>query len=184
MSISEENRFVFKQRFRDPMELLITQEHTGFALMMIALPLLERYIRGRRNLGDISPLPDAFFEELRYLFPEISDLEGGRTFWQAFRHGIVHQATFSLKGRGKKTFSGYLGFQDLNGQPLVIHKGIQEFYCMVDPIVFARTVLAHIEQDLGAFNLADTKHPIAMVGELPTGAISIQIDLRRRIRPN
>jgi hypothetical protein len=54
---------------------------------------------------------------------------------------------------------------------------------MVDPIVCLRVLLlSRSRRSSEAFNSADFKHPIAMVGELPSGALTIQIDLKRRIR--
>ena len=60
MPNTESDRVIFKQRFREPVEILIEKEHTGFALMMIAMPLIERLLRGRCKIGDQMKLPSEF----------------------------------------------------------------------------------------------------------------------------
>ena len=169
MPLTESDRAIFKQRFRVPIELLIEVEHTGFALMIIAIPLIERLLRGRCKIGDNPRLPTIFHDELCRLFPALGDAAGARAFWQAFRNGILHQATFSLKDPDGAEFSGYVGFAALpQGNPIVVHRSETpwQFSCLVDPIAFARAVLDEVEKDLQTFQDAEPeKHPIAAVIE-------------------
>lgn len=163
MPVKESDRVIFTQRFREPIEILIDKEHTGFALMMITLPLLERLLRGRCNIRDRN-LSSAFYGELHKVFPALGDGEGAGAFWQAFRNGILHQATFSLKSR-EVQFSGCVGFTALPpGTPIVLRRSTGHFFCLVDPVAFARSVLDEVENDLQTFQDAEPDmHPIAFV---------------------
>jgi len=183
MSLTEADREIFRQRFKEPIELLITREHTGFALMMIALPLLERLLRGRSHSKDVRGLSELFHRELLDVFPALEDVKGAKAFWQSFRHGILHQATFSLKRPGHKEqdFSGIIGFEQLSGPAVALRRSDnpEHIVCMVDPVAFAREVLAEVESDLETFaNAEPDRHPIAFVENLSGGVYSFLIPLK------
>jgi len=137
MALTEADRETFRQRFKEPIELLIRRKHSGFALMMITLPLLERFLRGRSHLKDDS-LSEPFYAELFKVFPALQDVKGAKAFWQSFRHGILHQATFSLKPAGSqdRIFSGVIGFEELSGPAVALHRSgdAEHIVCMVDPV--------------------------------------------------
>lgn len=183
MSLTEVDREIFRQRFTDPVEALIPRKHSGFALMMITLPLLERLLRGRSHLKDVQGLNELFHSELFKVFPALEDVKGTKAFWQSFRHGILHQATFSLKrpGRDDRVFSGIIGFEELSGPAVKLHRSgdLEHIVCMVDPVAFARTVLAEVESDLETFHTAEPdKHPIVSVENRTGGVYSILIPLK------
>src|SRR6266436_2564391 len=150
MSITEADRETFRRRFKEPVELLITRKHSGFALMMITLPLLERLLRGRSYLKDAVRLTELFHTKFLKIFPGLGDVNGAKAFWQCFRHGILHQATFSLKRADGAGFSGIIGFEELSGRAVAIQRSgdPEHIVCTVDPVAFARTVLAEVESDL------------------------------------
>jgi len=182
MSLTEADRETFRQRFKEPIELLITRKHSGFALMMITLPLLERFLRGRAHLKD-DWLTEPFYAELLDVFPALEDVKGAKAFWQSFRHGILHQATFSLKRPGHKEqdFSGIIGFEQLSGPAVALRRSDnpEHIVCMVDPVAFAREVLAEVESDLETFaNAEPDRHPIAFVENLSGGVYSFLIPLK------
>jgi hypothetical protein len=181
MSQTKFDRETFRQWFKEPMDLLIARKHTGFALMMIALPLLERLLRGRSDLKDES-LNEQFYSELLKVFPTLEDVKGARALWQSFRHGILHQASFSLKRAGSTAdFSGIIGFQELSGPAIALRRSgdPEHLSCMVDPVAFARAVLDEVESDLETFQNADpVKHPMAIVERLSSGVLSINIPLK------
>lgn len=180
MSITEADRETFRRRFKEPVELLITRKHSGFALMMITLPLLERFLRGRSHLKD-APLTKPFYEELFKVFPALQDVKGAKALWQCFRHGILHQATFSLKRAKGADFSGVIGFEELSGRSVALRRSgdPEHIVCTVDPVAFARTVLAEVESDLETFQTADPdEHPIVPVGDLSNGLYSFLIPLK------
>jgi hypothetical protein len=179
MLITEADRETFRRRFKEPVELLITREHGGFALMMITLPLLERLLRGRSHLKD-APLTEPFYAELFKVFPALKDVKGAKALWQCFRNGILHQATFSLKRARRGGFSGVIGFEELSGRAVALQRSEdpEHLVCTVDPIAFARTVLAEVESDLETFQTADSDaHPIVSVVNLSGGVYSFLIPL-------
>lgn len=181
MSITEADRETFRRRFKEPIELLITHKHSGFALMMVTLPLLERLLRGRSHLGD-DRLDDSFYTELFKVFPVLQDVKGAEALWQSFRNGILHQATFSLKRmRESADFSGIVGLEQLSGSAVALQRSgdPEHIVCMVDPIAFARAVLAEVESDLETFQGAEPdKHPMAFVPNQSGAVYSILIPLR------
>ena len=180
MSITEADRETFRRRFKEPVELLITQKHSGFALMMITLPLLERLLRGRSHLKD-APLTEPFYTELFTVFPALQDVKGAKALWQCFRNGILHQATFSLKRPDGAGFSGVIGFEELSGRAVAIQRSgdPEHVVCTVDPVAFARTVLAKVEGDLETFQTADPdEHPIGLARDLSEGVYSFLIPLK------
>ena len=178
MSQTEFDRENFRQWFKEPIDLLAVREHTGFALMMVALPILERFLRGRCGLKD-KRLATPFYGELLKVFPTLKDVKGARLFWQSFRNGILHHATFSLKrAEGLADFSGVVGFQKLSGSAVMLRRSgnPEHLTCVVDPIAFARVVLAEVDSDLETFISADSvKHPIATVATLSREVFSVII---------
>ena len=71
---------------------------------MISFPVLERLVRGKSNAADNRLSKESrFWEALTDCFPELRDPPSGtfqnvaQVFWQGFRNGILHQATFSTK---------------------------------------------------------------------------------------
>jgi hypothetical protein len=178
MPITESDRTIFKQWFREPIEFLIAKEHTGFAVMMIAIPLIERLLRRRCKIGD-QHWTDAFYDELYRVFPSLGDGAGAREFWQAFRNGILHQATLSLKGPRGAEFSGTVGFKALPpGTPIMLQRSPEHLSCWVDPVAFARSVLNEVENDFQTFQEAEPeKHPIAFATE-PGWILSFSIKTR------
>jgi hypothetical protein len=181
MSITEADREAFRRRFKEPVELLIARKHSGFALMMITLPLLERFLRGRSHLKGAARLTELFHIEFFKVFPALGDVNGARAFWQCFRHGILHQATFSLKRADGAGFSGVIGFEELSGRAIALQRSgdPEHIVCTVDPVAFARIVLAEVESDLETFQTADPdEHPIVLAGNLSDGVYSFLIPLK------
>ena len=178
--ITEAERESFRQQFKEPIELLIARKQSEFALMMITLPLVERLLRGRFQLKDGS-LSEPFYAGLCQLFPELREVKQARAFWQCFRHGILHPASFSLKRADRADFSGVIGLGELPVGSVAIHlaEQFEHIVCTVDPVAFAKTVLAEVERDLQTFYAADPeKHPIALNGNLSGGVYSFRIPLR------
>ena len=82
----------FQYWYSEPIEILLKNEHTGFAVMTLTLPILERYLRHKLNIPPSAKLTPDFHAELARLIPEfqrVPTLE----FWSNYRHGLLHQAT-------------------------------------------------------------------------------------------
>jgi hypothetical protein len=74
-------------------------------VVIISLALLERYLRQKRGIGEVTSLPDEFFDEFCELFPKIPDIPVARQFWRVCRHGLMHQAAFNVTTVGGQIVS-------------------------------------------------------------------------------
>jgi hypothetical protein len=87
----------FENWFVEPLKTLNSQSHGAFAVLMIALPLTERYLREKSGCHE-GNLDKNFYAEFMKLFPlQTEDL--ARKFWHLYRNGLLHQATFSLQNQ-------------------------------------------------------------------------------------
>jgi hypothetical protein len=66
MSIDAAN---FRALFEDVLASLYKQRDAGFAIVMIAFPILERYLRQKVRLSPERDLTDDFFVKLCEIFP-------------------------------------------------------------------------------------------------------------------
>lgn len=83
----------FDNWFAGPLQTLNAQQHGAFAVLMIALPLTERYLRERSGCHE-EKLDDRFYTEFMNLFPMLT-MDLAKKFWHSYRNGLLHQATFS-----------------------------------------------------------------------------------------
>lgn len=158
----------FHQRFRSPIRKLMPMRHSGFALAMIAFPVLERWIRGRVGIGSRvlrGKDGDKFYDELIVQFESLCDPPDGsfphvaHAFWQAFRNGILHQTTFSRKPievLGVTALPVFCAFIPRTGVPIITTHSTRTF--ILDPYAFAEAVLAIVEEDFSAYKAAEPKH--------------------------
>ena len=87
----------FRLWYKEPIECLIAKdEHTGFAVLMLALPILERYLRQRLKITT-DGLPDIFYDEMVQMFPALKTSPYAKRFWKCYRNGLLHQATLQLR---------------------------------------------------------------------------------------
>ena len=118
----------FEAWFVQPLETLYDKEEFGFIIVMVTLPLLERYLRLKAKLPIGKP-NKAFFAAFEKLFPL-----GGKasTFWWMCRNGLLHQGTFN--GRGVFIVHG-------QSEPLAVDGAA---FFLLQPVVFTQKVLAAI----------------------------------------
>ena len=88
----------FQKWFVAPLRLLNADGHAAFAVLMIAFPLLERYLRQKSGTHEAN-LGDAFFDEFHNIF-KVPSRDLVPRLWQCYRNGLLHQATFSKRTRG------------------------------------------------------------------------------------
>jgi hypothetical protein len=119
----------FEAWFVRPLQSLFEREEFGFIIVMVTLPLLERYLRQKAKLHSDKKLNDTFFVAFEELFPL-----GGKAkkFWRMCRNGLLHQSTFS--GRGVFIVHG-------QSEPLAVD---HEAFFRLEPVIFAQKVLAAI----------------------------------------
>src|SRR5207249_8734898 len=84
--------------FKGVVRHLYNDVNAGFAILMIAIPLLERYLRQKSGAfeGDLN---DAFYREFLAVFPSLANISEAKDFWQVYRNGLLHQVTLSRANR-------------------------------------------------------------------------------------
>jgi hypothetical protein len=127
-------------------------------------------------------LPNLSTRRFSKSFPRFKMFKVPRRSGSRFRHGILHQATFSLRRvGGSADFSGVVGFERVSGAAIVLRRSgdPEHIVCIVDPIVFARNVLSEVEHDFETFRSAEHgEHPIALVENVSGGIYSFVIPLK------
>jgi hypothetical protein len=132
----------FRKWFVDSLEPLKRNGDAGFVFLIAAFPLLERYLRRKSNCPDGGPLPDLFFSNLGSLFPDIAGHE--KEFWNCYRHGLLHQATFSRQKLIKKNWEPLPSAAISGHQPSPVYylSDAKEFF--LNPVAFFETVTREI----------------------------------------
>lgn len=95
MSEIEVQRDLFRRWFKQPLADLYNNPDAGFSVLMITLPLLERYLREKSN-NHQEKLQDDFHKELGQMLPSLSDIATSKKFWRLYRHGMLHRGTLKL----------------------------------------------------------------------------------------
>jgi len=155
MSMNKEN---FNNWYVNILRNLFTNQNAGFIILMVAFPLLERYLREKSGIHE-DEIKDKFYAELLKVFPELDSEDKARDFWQVYRNGLLHQVTISLKNR--KGVQMPLGWVSSDVGPFIIyHEG--NFW--VHPSNFAENVIRIIENDFSTFEgLHSVNHPLPVV---------------------
>lgn len=147
----------FKAWYKKPLELLYPDRDAGFAILLIAFPLLERFLRKKKGLTSSQDLSNSFFDELATMFPVLGSGVTARQFWQIYRNGLLHEVTLSRQNRGGTAMpTGWLS----HDKPMVSVESGGDVW--VNPVDFAKRVIAVIEADFGTFEGSPT------VSDLPT----------------
>lgn len=141
----------FDSWYKNVLELLYPHRDAGFAILLIAFPLLERFLRLKTGTDSAQNLTDSFFDELGRLFPELKARTTAKNFWQIYRNGLLHELTLSRQTRGGVRMpTGSLSHDrsvisiEPNGN-MWIH-----------PVEFAQRVVTTIESDFKTFEGAST----------------------------
>jgi len=148
----------FKSWYIATLEKLYPHRDAGFPILMVAFPLLERYLRKKAKLLPKDKLSELFYRELGQLFPALSDISKAKTFWQVYRNGLLHEVTLSRQSRGgRKKPIGWVS----HDKPMIsIEDGI---FC-VHPVDFTRKVVESIQNDFDTFEgLADSQSQLPKV---------------------
>lgn len=153
----DQDRENFNRWYKEPIETLLTKDyHTGFAVLMIALPMLERYLREKTGICEDPKLCLHFYDEMLAHFPSLKSRANAQRFWAIYRHGLLHQAT--LKAIGEGTIAG------VHNQASLIECDADGRSFRVSPERFARAVIEIIENDFPTFQGAGSpRHQMATV---------------------
>ena len=137
----------FKAWYTDTLEKLYPYRNSGFGILMIVFPLLERYLRHKNGLSHKDNLSDGCMDELRRIFPVLPTIEAARKFWNIFRNGILHQVTLSRENRsGTLMPEGWLS-HDINSAINIESDGS----FLINPVHFAKHIINKIESDFATF---------------------------------
>jgi hypothetical protein len=140
------HRANFDAWYKEVLDLLYPHRDAGFAILLVAFPLLERYLRQKSGLTSDQNLSDAFFDELTKLFPALKAPATARNFWQIYRNGLLHEITLSRQAR-----SGILmptGWVSHDKHLITIESNGSIW---INPVEFAQRVVATIEADFTTF---------------------------------
>jgi hypothetical protein len=137
----KENYDNFKKWFKQPLSSLYNNEHAGFAIVMLSLPILERYLRQKSGVFENFNLDDRFYKAFVNMFPSVKNMPAVKTFWRVYRHGLLHQATL----RADNTVIS-----------AAVHGGAAEIefdgkVFTVSPVKFSKYVVKTIEGDFGTY---------------------------------
>lgn len=152
----------FKAWFVDVLNGLYPNRHAGLAVFMISLPLAERYLRQKNNLGSQPNLNDAFMVDLTRMFPALRDILTVWDFWTTYRHGFLHQATLALTRKGMPLPVAWLT-HDIADAVQIRSDGT---FC-VHPVLFSKVIIGEIEANFAVFTgLAAGAPPLSDVARM------------------
>jgi hypothetical protein len=174
----------FRRWFVESLDPLRTNGDAGFIFVFVAFPLLERYLRRKSGCPDGQYLTDGFFKHLGLLFDGIAGNE--RKFWDCYRNGLLHQATFPQAKLDKRTgiwvtlpdagISGY--------DPRPVYFLPEKTQIFLNPISFFDAVTNAILKDFAAYEKsASTQYyklpwPYDPSAAVPNTVPTINVSLR------
>jgi len=88
-----ENFDNFVKWFKEPITELHKNTDAGFIILMVSLPLLERYLRYDTGVCEKTNLDERFYKAFVDLFPSTGNTKAAQKFWETYRHGLLDQAT-------------------------------------------------------------------------------------------
>lgn len=138
------NRVHFDRWFKQQIDKLVEDRDAGFVLVMVTFPLLERYLRQKTGAPPKSPF---YVSGLLNVLPELRTRQDAERFWRVYRHGLLHNVTMSETSHGLTHDLDIVEIQ-------------QDGKVWLNPVLFARRVLATIEND---FEVFEKGHPIPTV---------------------
>jgi len=161
----------FRAWYVKTLESLYPVRDAGIPVLMISMPLLERYLRQKNRRTPEQLLDDACMDTLHSIFPALPDTPTAWHFWQVYRNGFLHQATLSLRTRGGAALPSGELTHDI-AQPIDV-KTDGSF--VLQPVLFSTRVTETIEADFATFVDAGTPAPklpkvVAYVGPSAGGA--------------
>jgi hypothetical protein len=148
----------FQSWFVLPLKKLFSEKDSGFIILMVIFPILERYLRQKIRLPTDQALNPEFYKELVKLFPILQDDQVARQFWQIYRNGILHEVTLSQMDRKKTPMP--IGWISPKYQAAVAIESDESLW--INPIVFAQRIIQIIETDFSTF-----EGPNSLTSQLP-----------------
>ncbi len=97
MSDLTESQRNFEAWFGTVLAKLMHDRDAGFVVVMVAFPLLERYLTQRSGRKANT---DQFNKALLTVFPELKTEQNANLFWSIYRHGLLHNVALSRESHG------------------------------------------------------------------------------------
>jgi hypothetical protein len=153
----------FRAWYADVLAALYPNRNAGIAVLMLSLPLAERYIRQRNKVAPGTDLTDECMRTLIGILPALRDVGTARHFWAVYRHGFLHQATLSAVARsGAALPVGWLTHD--TREPFEMR---QDGSFQVHPVLLSEAFVRAIEGDFAVFvGTAAGAPPLARVERL------------------
>lgn len=137
----------FKAWYEDVLAALYPNRNAGIAVLMLSLPLAERYLRQKNKVAPEAYLTDDCMRTLIGIVGALQSIETARQFWAVYRHGFLHQATLSAVARGGAALPvGWLTHD--TEEPFAIR---QDGGFQVHPVRLSQAIVRVIEADFEAF---------------------------------
>lgn len=157
----------FDNWFAEPLMTLNAQPHGAFAVLMIALPLTERYLREKSGCHE-HDLDNRFYTEFVNLFP-ILTADLAKNFWHIYRNGLVHQTTFSRQNRKGVIMPQAWITSRLPGTPATINYDAANDVFVLLPKEYSEEIVRVIRADFQTFlGVGSPNHPPAKVEYPPS----------------
>jgi hypothetical protein len=156
----------FKRWFSDIVAGLYPNDHAGFAILMITIPVLERYLRQKSGIYE-KELNTSFYDELRRVFPTLPDNDAAKQFYHIYRNGLLHQVTLSQRNWRDQPMPKASVSRDYPQALKIDASGS----FLVHPVKFAEKVIQTIEDDFTTFEgRGSVNHQLSVShGNGPTG---------------
>lgn len=142
-----ENRANFERWFKEPLEQLYQNQHAGFPVLMITLPLLERYLREKTD-NHQQELQEGFHRALVQLVPTLNDIRTSRKFWRLYRHGMLHRGTLKLEA---DVIEVGIDERAADYGLVTVSYDSQGYKFRVAAVAFSQLVVSTIENDFDTF---------------------------------
>jgi hypothetical protein len=138
----------FREWYVDTLTQMYPRRESGIAVLMLSIPLLERYLRQKNGLTPRDDLNPRFMKDLCTLFSALADEHVARQFWNVFRNGFLHQATLSLQSKGGRDLPVGVLSHDFRHAVAVEPNG--QF--SVHPVLFSQRVIQEIVKNFSVFS--------------------------------
>ena len=137
----------FKSWYSDILNELYPERQSGFVVLMVTFPLLERYLRHKTGLNHKDTLNEGFMDGLCVIFPVLHDRQTTKEFWNVYRNGILHQVSLARENRKSELMPvGWLS-HDIHSAISVESDGS----FLIHPVLFSKHVVTVIENDFTTF---------------------------------
>lgn len=166
----EVDRNQFSRWYEAVLKRMYGNRDNGFAIMLITIPILERYVRCKNNLERNSTIGSVGLTELLQIFPEAESTETIGAVWDATRNGLLHQLTFFTEKRSKTQ----LPIVRLTHDTRVAIRLEDDRSISINPVHFSRRVVRVVKGDFATFcrDSPDSTTPLPVTASFNPGSLA------------